>query len=98
MNFELRKKKILAYLKQNQFVEVQELAMELGVNPITIRRDFDALAKLQILERTHGGAKLLANPPLVNFEVKVDTNVVLKQKIGQKASQYIQDEIGRAHV
>lgn len=91
MNFELRKKKILRYLKQKEFLEVQEMANELGVNPITIRRDFDALAKQQLLERTHGGAKLIVNPPLVNFDIKADQSLAVKQKIGKKASQYIKD-------
>lgn len=51
-----RRVKILALLKTQGIVRVDELSEELGVSVITIRRDLTTLEGEGLLERTHGGA------------------------------------------
>ena len=52
-----RQQRILKVLRQHGLVRVQLLAGELGVSPMTIRRDLEILEQQGILERIHGGAK-----------------------------------------
>ena len=46
-----RRNKVLQSLKNNGFVKVQELAEELQVSPLTIRRDLQYLEDQKKLER-----------------------------------------------
>ena len=62
-----RHKKILEMLYQRQSVSADELAAEFGVSKITIRRDLDALAGENLLERTRGGAVLASGLRLEEF-------------------------------
>lgn len=90
MRFEARKKEILKQLKQKELLEVNEMASRLGVSDITIRRDFDQLAKENFLIRTHGGAVLLEVKPFA-FESKETKNIEAKRMIGQKAADLVKD-------
>lgn len=47
---------ILELLKENRHVDIQELATQFSVSPMTIRRDLDEMAQQGLLMRTHGGA------------------------------------------
>ena len=47
---------ILSKLQQSGEVNVDALSAELGVSPVTIRRDLDQLERDGLLQRTHGGA------------------------------------------
>ncbi|SMB97379.1 transcriptional regulator, DeoR family [Thermanaeromonas toyohensis ToBE] len=51
-----RKKIIIDKIKAGLPISVKELSRELGVSPMTIRRDLDALEKEGLLTRIHGGA------------------------------------------
>lgn len=90
MRFEARKKEILKQLKQKELLEVNEMAQILGVSDITIRRDFDQLAKENFLSRTHGGASLLEEKPFA-FNTKEIKNIEAKRQIGQKAAALVKD-------
>jgi DeoR/GlpR family transcriptional regulator of sugar metabolism len=57
-----RRQKLLEQLRANEFVRVPELAALLRVSEITVRRDLDELAEQGLIERFHGGARLLAQP------------------------------------
>ncbi|MDI3410528.1 DeoR family transcriptional regulator [Bacillus sonorensis] len=54
---EERYRAILSMLDKNQTVEVAELAKQLDVTEMTIRRDLQALENEGLLVRVHGGAK-----------------------------------------
>ena len=56
MNKQDRLSRILELAIERSSLEVEEVALLLDVSPATVRRDFDALAKRQLLSRTHGGA------------------------------------------
>ncbi|WP_114938527.1 DeoR/GlpR family DNA-binding transcription regulator [Mucilaginibacter endophyticus] len=56
MNFPKRKQKIIEQLDQAGEVDIKQLATELDISEITIRRDLNQLAADGLLYRTHGGA------------------------------------------
>ncbi len=60
---ENRRNKVLMALKNNGFVKVGELAEELQVSPLTIRRDLQYLEDNKKLERFYGGATVTGRDP-----------------------------------
>ncbi|MFE4664326.1 substrate-binding domain-containing protein [Streptomyces sp. NPDC056716] len=54
----MRHKEILQWLHERGTMRVSDMALELNVSAITIRRDVDALSKRGLLTRVHGGAVL----------------------------------------
>ena len=55
-----RRRKILDRVRAAGAVRVADLAAELGVSDMTVRRDLDRLARDGELQKVHGGAKLPA--------------------------------------
>ncbi|WP_320128292.1 DeoR/GlpR family DNA-binding transcription regulator [uncultured Sphaerochaeta sp.] len=55
---------ILSLINKNGTVNVADLAGELEVSELTIRRDLDQMAKDGLVERTHGGAAARRNLPV----------------------------------
>ncbi|MGG2094014.1 DeoR/GlpR family DNA-binding transcription regulator [Bacillus sp. S13(2024)] len=83
---------ILDQLEREKKIIVASLAKSLGVTPETIRRDLDILEKEKKLKRVHGGAvnyHQTNNEP--HFNQKMNVFYDLKQEIGKKAAQFIQD-------
>lgn len=60
-----RRDQILDLLCQHGTVRVSELADQLDVTPMTVRRDIALLAEAGLLRRVHGGATLAADLPRV---------------------------------
>ncbi|MFG3246272.1 LacI family DNA-binding transcriptional regulator [Streptomyces sp. NPDC048187] len=58
MHAEERHQELLRRLRESGSVRVTEVAADLGVSPITVRRDVEALAERGLVERVHGGAVL----------------------------------------
>ncbi len=91
MNFQERKKKILAALDDAESLSVFELAEILEASPATIRRDLGDIAEEGLLVRTHGGAMKMENPALTGFSEKSGVNSPTKERIAEKAASYVQD-------
>jgi DeoR family fructose operon transcriptional repressor len=92
MNFQKRKQNILNKLNVTGEVDVKELAADLGISEITIRRDLNQLANDGLLYRTHGGGMKvdpLAKP--VDFVNKSAQNAAVKDEICRKAAEHIHD-------
>src|SRR5690242_7286021 len=53
-----RHERVLSELRRSGSVRVSDLARELGVSELTIRRDIAALAERNLVTRVHGGATL----------------------------------------
>ena len=87
-----RREKILTYMRENGPAKVEELSEACHVSPLTIRRDLDALSKINAVRRNFGGAQLLqiVDKP-ATFEEKKTVHHREKQKIAQAASRYIPD-------
>jgi len=55
---ETRRSQILKRLRNNSVVNVQQIAKEIGVSALTIRRDLETLEKAEKINRFYGGASL----------------------------------------
>ncbi|MGV3601609.1 MAG: DeoR/GlpR family DNA-binding transcription regulator [Dyadobacter fermentans] len=91
MNFQERKKKILAALERAESLSVFELSEILEASPATIRRDLGDIAEEGLFVRTHGGAMKIENPVLTGFSEKSGVNNPAKELIAEKAASYVQD-------
>lgn len=87
-----RRERILSAVRDRGTVRVRELADELDVSLMTVRRDVGALADEGLLERIHGGARLrggrVAAEPLPS--VKGLLNPEGKKWIARAAAELIQ--------
>ena len=64
-----RHKYILECLNRNGFIKVNDIAKDLEVTPVTIRKDLKYLEEKKLLYRTHGSASPI-NPenPEINVQ------------------------------
>jgi DeoR family fructose operon transcriptional repressor len=87
-----RQNKIVDLLKKNEFMTLEECAELLGSSVSTVRRDFQELDNQGLVERVHGGAKILSSriiePSIVD---KLEVNKEEKEKIAKRASEYVID-------
>jgi DeoR/GlpR family transcriptional regulator of sugar metabolism len=65
----LRHTRIVAAFEKQGFVSIAEMAKELSVSTMTVRRDLDLLGKRGLLERTHGGAAPISQPAGLAFDM-----------------------------
>jgi len=84
-----RLSRILELVVEKGSVEVDEVASILGVSSATIRRDFDSLAKKQLLSRTHGGAVATGGSLGLPLTYRVAKDDEVKQRIAEAASQMV---------
>lgn len=92
MTASARQRQIMDRLTSEGYVEAHELADSLGVNPSTIRRDLDSLAKAGRIQRTHGGARLVADGAGdVPYARKVNERVPEKRMIARNAAALVGD-------
>jgi DeoR/GlpR family transcriptional regulator of sugar metabolism len=78
-------------IRQDQVMRIEELCAQLRVSAATIRRDLDALEKLGVVRRVHGGAVSVESrleEPL--FDDKTSLAAREKHRIAQAALRYIQ--------
>lgn len=57
-----RREHLLATLRRNGTIRLSEAATELGVSPMTVRRDLDELEALGLLRKVRGGALSTTGP------------------------------------
>jgi len=88
ITFTERKAFILDILMEEDSVSVSDLSKRLNVTLVTARADLDALEKVGLLVRTHGGA-LPAHHPKI-FE-HMQANKELKGKVARAAANLIED-------
>jgi DeoR family fructose operon transcriptional repressor len=91
MNFQERKKKILAAVVEAGSLSVFELSEKLSMSPATIRRDLHDISEEGLLLRTHGGAMKIENPVLTGFSEKAGVHNQNKEKIGKEAAELVRD-------
>lgn len=83
-----RDTRILEVLTQRKRVEVVELARELGVSAVTMRKDLDALEARGVIVRQHGHAAL-GNPNDINGRLAYHYET--KQSIAARACELVDD-------
>lgn len=81
-----REQYILSQIQTAGSVQVEDLAQELGVSLMTIRRDLTNLKEKGLIERCHGGAIQKQEVP---YSSKIIVNSSEKNKIAQVAIRYI---------
>lgn len=87
-----RRREILHRLLAEGYVEGKDLAVGLGVDVSTIRRDLDALARAGKVQRTHGGARPLpGNATDIPYTTKQAQRLAEKAAIGRTAASRVRD-------
>lgn len=82
-----RRNKIMQKIQIKGNINVDELAAEFNVTPLTIRRDLQYWEDLGAIERFYGGAKLVQN----FVENKTDPNEAYKHAIAKYAATFVDD-------
>jgi DeoR/GlpR family transcriptional regulator of sugar metabolism len=91
---EERRKKILDYVKNNGRANVFELAKDLEVTDVTIRRDLLLLENEGLIHRTHGGVIRRDSPALwqtTRLEERLIANKEEKEQIAKFVSYIVND-------
>ena len=87
-----RESYIFGKLKKNGIVKVEEVAEELNVSLMTVRRDLDRLQERGLLYRSHGGAVQREIYPFEQaYDIKKICNIEMKEKIAAKALTLVND-------
>lgn len=83
---------ILDRLQEKGAVEVVELAQELNISPITVRRDLDQLAMRGVLRRIRGGAvSLMLRGEGLPFVMREIDDAGVKDRMGEAVSGLLLD-------
>jgi DeoR family fructose operon transcriptional repressor len=85
-----RRKLIIQSAEANGAVQVADLASELNVTTMTIRRDLQYLEEKGILERCHGGAVINQE---TNFNLNRTAHADAKIRLAEKAVDFINDNM-----
>lgn len=89
----LRTKQIIDILERDGIVNTIALAEQFGCSIETIRRDFNQLENLGIIQKVYGGAELKtpASPSISSFMNRQSHMAATKSALGERASLYIPD-------
>lgn len=88
---EQRHQTILDTLRHKGRVLVSDIAQELEVTEVTIRRDLTCLEKNGLLKKTYGGAMLSVSEADMPVRYRQTRNLAAKRIIGRLAAELIQD-------
>ena len=88
-----RRKSLHRRISERGFVVVAEIAREIGVSDMTVRRDLEALARDGLVQRTHGGAVLAAPATVIptepSYAARRELNPEAKQRIAAAAAAMV---------
>jgi DeoR family transcriptional regulator of aga operon len=82
--------RVLDILSRSGYRSVAELADELAVSEMTVRRDLDRLEQRRLIKRTHGGAFAGQEMIEVDYRVRETVRRAEKEAIGRVAWSLIQ--------
>jgi DeoR/GlpR family transcriptional regulator of sugar metabolism len=89
-----RQAKILELIRQKGFIHNEEIARNLHVSIVTIRRDLKELDSQKLIQLEHGGATSIAYLDGISepqYETKMYVNALQKQAIAKEALKEIHD-------
>lgn len=88
-----RKEKILTKLRTTGQIMIAEDASKFGVSVATLHRDLKELESEGLVKKVTGGAIYLETVELeTHFDIRMKTNVELKEEIAIKAVETVQDD------
>lgn len=92
MPAEVRRDRILALLRDEEYVRISQLAEDFGVSVVTIRADLDYLGERRLVRRVRGGASQLAPEPdsEPSFELSLGSSALEKAAIAKTAAGMVQ--------
>lgn len=86
----IRRERMLALLREREFVRVSEFAARFEVSEVTVRSDLELLAGRGVLRRVRGGAVPSGAAPSERpYEVVEVSSAVEKRAIGRAAAQHV---------
>ncbi|MBI1882262.1 MAG: DeoR/GlpR transcriptional regulator [Chloroflexi bacterium] len=88
---EERRQEILRWMDRTGRVSVGELSQQLGVSEVTIRADLQALAKRNLIIRTHGGAIPTGGMYDLALALRRQRQVQEKSRIGRAGAALVLD-------
>lgn len=87
-----RRDQLLELVRQHGFAALPDLAASLDVSESTVRRDLDALEKMGVAKRTHGGAFYTGPAPnLAHYQQRRTEDKEKKRQIAEVAAGLIED-------
>jgi DeoR/GlpR family transcriptional regulator of sugar metabolism len=87
-----RRHRILERVAEEQTIHIAELAAELGVSEMTIRRDIGRLERDGFLRRTYGGATAhITRSMELLFNARALANAPAKRQIGMNVANTLED-------
>jgi DeoR family transcriptional regulator, fructose operon transcriptional repressor len=87
-----RHQHILEYAIKHGVARTKELALEFGVHEMTVRRDMEFLEEQGMLERVHGGARIVKEASEeVAYSLRAAQRTLEKQRIARAALDFIND-------
>ncbi len=87
-----RQQSILRLAVAQRVVRIRDLARQLDVHEMTVRRDLDWLSERGLLERVHGGARIAQQSASeVSYSLRAAQRTEAKQRIARAAMTLIQD-------
>lgn len=85
----IREEAILRHLNAVHQLDVHEAATLLDASPVTLRRDFNALADRGIVERVRGGIRSLPSGSMNSFSARESKYAAEKAEIARKAARLL---------
>lgn len=92
MNQAERQQFIINKLTKDSYAEVEQLAKEMDVSTMTVRRDLDQLCESGLVDRYHGGARLAQSLiGEISYAKKNTQHIQEKKLIARRAVELIED-------
>jgi DeoR/GlpR family transcriptional regulator of sugar metabolism len=83
-----RRRRLVAMLKEREYCTIHEMSQEIGISLMTVRRDLHVLAREQIVQLLHGGARLTAQAQVEpTIGIRLHERLPQKQAIGELAAK-----------
>ena len=96
MPADLRRASILERIQRDGGASIGDLAREHAVSPITVHRDLERLAREGLIERVHGGARLVGGGATrlrvpTDWAKRLHQNSAEKRAIAVRAAEFVED-------
>ncbi len=89
---EERRRKMLECIASEGQLTVRDIVNRFGVSPVTARGDLDALCKLGLVDRSHGGAVRCFDPRQdYSIQIKAGVHRDEKARIGRAAAELVRE-------